>query len=322
MRVKGLNIRRGLGLAAVALVTACGGGSEDAASGAGAGGQTVALSVQNEPTLSAAAVHEFIAAQGAAGLGAGAGPGQISIAGRSVLRALAAARQPGRVSAQAQPPFDTACSGGGSVTIEAADDLLSRKLTFNACVEDGATLNGAFSQSLVTISDDALLQTFDIQVTGLSATQGNATIKLSGDLRMTLDARTAGQTTATFTSTTQSFELSLNGQVQAASTLRDFQLAHGVADNGQLTDTFSFTSDGKLAALGATVYKAETVTPLVTPAGADAPASGQIKVSVNGKGIILLTAEATRVRVQADVDSNGSFEVDRFDTWSNLSGGL
>lgn len=322
MRVKGLNIRRGLGITAVALVTACGGGTDDAAGGANTGGQAVALSVQNEPTLSAAAVHEFISAQAVASRGAGAGPGQISIAGRPVQRALAAARQPGRVTAQAEPPFDEACSGGGTVTIEGGDDLLSSKFTFNACVEDGETLNGSISLALATISDDTLLQTFDVKVTGLSVTQGNAAIKLTGDLRMTLDARTAGQTTATFTSTTQSFEQSQNGQVQFSSTLSNFQLAHVVAESGQLTDTFSFNSDGSAAALGTVAYKAETVTALVTPAGAGEPASGQIKVTVNGKGIILLTAEATRVHVQGDVDGDGKFEVDRFDTWSNLSGGL
>ena len=321
MRVKGLNIRRCLGITAVALVTACGGG-EDEAGGADTGGQAVALSAQNEPTLSATAVREFISTQGIASRGVGTSPGQISIASRSVQRAMASMRQPGRVTAQAEPPFDDPCSGGGSVTIEPADDLLSFKATFNACVEDGETLNGAFSQTLVTISDDTLLQTFDVKVTGLSATQGNATVKLTGDLRMTLDASTAGQATATFTSTTQSFEQSLNGQVQASSTLRNFQLAHVVADSGQLTDSFSFNSDGTLTALGTVAYKVETLTALGTPSAASEPTSGQIKVTVNGKGIILLTAEATRVRVQGDVDGDGTFEIDRVDTWSNLSGGL
>jgi len=322
MHVKGLNIRRCLGIAAVALLTACGGDSEDAAGGADTGGQTVALSVQNEPTLSATAVQEFVSAQGIASRGVGTSPGQISIASRSVQRAMASLRQPGRVTAQAEPPFDDACSGGGSVTLEFADDLLSFNATFNACVEDGETINGSISLSLVSISDDSLLQTFDVKVTGLSATQDNVTVKLTGDLSMALDARTTGQTTATFTSTTQSFEQSVNGQVKISSTLRNFQLAHVVADSGQLTDTFSFNSDGTVAALGTVAYKAETPTALTTLAGATDPSSGQIKVTVNGKGIILLTVEATRVHVQADLEGDGTFEVDRFDTWSKLSGGL
>jgi len=46
----------------------------------------------------------------------------------------------------------------------------------------------------------------------------------------------------------------------------------------------------------------------------------QIRITVAGKGIILLTLEATRVHVQADLEGNGSFEVDRFQTWSNLAG--
>lgn len=322
MHVKGLNIRRCLGIAAVALVTACGGDSEDAAGGADTGGQAVALSVQNEPTLSATAVQEFISTQGIASRGVGTSPGQISIASRSVQRAMASLRQPGRVTALAEPPFTDACSGGGSVTLEVADDLLSFKATFDACVEDGETINGSISLNLVSISDDSLLQTFDVKVTGLSATQDNVTAKLTGDLRMTLDASTAGQTTGSFTSTTQSFEQSANGQVQISSTLRNFQLAHVVAESGQLTDTFSFNSDGTQAALGTVAYKAETPTALATLAGATEPSSGQLKVTVNGKGLILLTVEATRVRVQGDVEGDGTFEIDRFDTWSNLSGGL
>lgn len=323
MRVKGLTIRHCLGIAAVALVAACGGGTEDGAGGAGTGGQAVTLSVQNEPTLSAAAVREFISAQAIASRGTGTSPGQLNIAGRPVQRAMAAVRQPGRVTAQAAAPFDDPCSGGGSVTLEVADDLLSFKATFNACAEDGEITNGSINLVLASLSDDTLQQTFDVKATGLSVTQGNnATVKLTGDLRMTLDTRTAGQTTASLTSATQSFEQSFNGLVQASSTLRDLQMVHVVADSGQLTDTFSFNSDGTVAALGAVAFKAESVTALVTPAGAGVPGSGQIKVTVNGKGVILLTAEATRLHVQGDVDGDGKFEIDRFDTWNNLSGGL
>jgi hypothetical protein len=320
MRVKGMNVRRCLGVAAVALVTACGGG-EDGAAGADTGAQAVALSVQNEPTLSAAAVREFAGAQRMADLSAGAGPGQLSIASLPVRRAMAAMRQPGRVNAQAE--VTTAdCSGGGTVTIETGDDLLSSKSTFNACIEADATLNGAISLAPVSTSNDELLRTFDATLTALSATVGGITAKVSGSLRLTLDNGTAGQTKASFSGTTLSFEQSASGQVQVSSTLRDLQFTDIRTDAGQLTDSFSFTNEGTLAALGTLAYKAETLTALVTPTAAAEPTSGQVKVTVNGKGIILLTVEATRVHVQADLEGNGSFEVDRFDTWSNLSGGL
>jgi hypothetical protein len=163
-------------------------------------------------------------------------------------------RQPGRVTALAEPTTED-CSGGGKVTLEPGDDLLSFKATFDACVEDGETLDGSLNVTLVSVSDDGLLQTFDVKAAGLSATRDNVTIKLSGDVRMTLDAGTAGQTTATLSGAAQSFEQSSNGQVQASSTLRNFQLAHVVAESGQLTDTFSFDSDGSVAALGTVAYK-------------------------------------------------------------------
>lgn len=318
MRVKGLSIGHCLGIAALSLVAACG-GSDDEAAGAGTGGQAVALSVQNEPTFSAAAVREFAGAQGIASLGTGSSAGQLSIASLPVRRAITAVHQSSRVTAQAEP-ID--CSGGGTVTTEFGNDLLSFNSTFNACVEAGTTINGTISLALVSISDDQALQTFDATLTALSVAVGNTAAKLNGSLRVALDTGTAGQTKASFSSTTLSFEQSSGGQVQVTGTLSDAQFTDIRSDAGQLTDTFSFSSSGTLASLGTVAYKAETVTALVTPAGATDPTSGQVKVTVNGKGIILLTAEATRVRVQADLEGDGSFEVDRSDTWSNLSGGL
>lgn len=320
MRIKGLSIRHCLGVTTLAVLAACG-GSDDAATGADNGNQAVALSVQNEPTLSAAAVRELAGAQGIASLSAGISPGQLGIASLPVRRTLIAARQSGRVTAQAEPTVND-CSDGGTVSIEAGDDLLSFKSTFNACIEAGATLNGTVNLALVSVSDDGLLQTFDATLTALSVAVGTTTAKLNGSLRVTLDTSTAGQSKASFSSTTLSFEQSTSGQVQVTSTLSDAQFTDIRSDAGQLTDTFSFNSSATLASLGTVAYKAETVTALVTPAGAADPTSGQVKVTVNGKGIILLTAEATRVRVQADVEGDGVFEVDRSDTWSNLSGGL
>ena len=320
MRTKGFCIGHCVGVAALSLVAACGGSDDEAAAG-GNGAQGVALSVQNEPTLSAAAVREFAGAQGIASLGAGIIPGQLSIASLPVKRAIIASRQPGRVTAQAEATVND-CSGGGTVSIEVGDDLLSFKSSYNACVEDGATLNGAVSLAPVSVSDDGSLQTFDATLTTLSAAVGNTAAKLNGSLRVTLDTSTAGQRKGSFTSSTLSFEQSSGGQVQVTSTLSNAQFTDIRTDAGQLTDTFSFNSSGTLAALGTVAYKAETVTALVTPAGAADPTSGQVKVTVNGKGVILLTAEATRVRVQADLEGDGVFEVDRSDTWSNLSGGL
>lgn len=322
MRTKGLSIGHCLGVAALSLLAACGGSDDEpAAGGGGNGAQTVALSAQNEPTLSAAAVREFVGAQGIASLGAGITPGQLSVASLPVRRAIVAARQPGRVTAQAEPAIND-CTGGGTVAIEVGDDLLSFKSTFNACVEEGATFNGAVTLALVSVSDDGLLQNFDATLTALSVAADNTAAKLNGSLRVTLDTSTAGQTKTSFSSASLSFEQSSGGQVQISSTLSNALFTDIRSDAGELTDTFSFSSSGTLAALGTVAYTAETVTALVTPAGASDPTSGQVKVTVNGTGIILITAEATRVRVQADVEGNGSFEVDRFDTWSNLSGGL
>lgn len=320
MRIKGLSIGHCLGAATLSLLAACG-GADNAAPGGGNGNQAVALSAQNEPTLSAAAVREFAGAQGLASLGAGATTGQLGIASLPVRRAFAATRQAGRVTPQAEVS-DNPCSGGGKVVIETGDDLLSFKSTFNACVEENTTLNGSINVALVSVSDDGLLQTFDATLTTLSVAVGTTTATLNGSLRMTLDTATAGQTKTSLTGTQLSFELSTAGQVQVTSTLNDAQFTDIRSEAGQLTDTFSFSSSSSLTPLGKVAYKAETVTALVTPPEAKDPASGQIKVTVNGKGIILLTAEATRVRVQADVEGDGVFEVDRFDTWSNLSGGL
>jgi hypothetical protein len=322
MRTKGLSIGHCLGVAALSLLAACGGSDDEPAAGDGGNGaQAVALSAQNEPTLSAAAVREFVGAQGIASLSAGIAPGQLSVASLPVRRAIVAARQPGRVTAQAEPTIND-CTGGGTVAIEVGDDLLSFKSTFNACVEEGATFNGAVNLALVSISDDGLLQNFDATLTALSVAADNTAAKLNGSLRVTLDTSTAGQTKTSFSSASLSFEQSSGGQVQISSTLSNALFTDIRSDAGELTDTFSFSRSGTLAALGTVAYKAETVTALVTPAGASDPTSGQVKVTVNGTGIILITAEATRVRVQADVEGNGSFEVDRFDTWSNLSGGL
>jgi hypothetical protein len=236
-----------------------------------------------------------------------------------VQQALLSVARAGRVHALAAEPFTEACSGGGTLTIEVADDLLSSKTTFNACVESGDTLNGTVSLAAVSASDDGQQLLFDVTLDGLALTQGAVTDKLTGDLRMSVDTSTAGQSSTTFSSVLQAMEHSVNGQAQASRTLRDYQSTHVSTEAGDLRDSFTLSSEGSLAALGTVAYKAETLTALATPAGATEPTSGQARITVNGKGIILLTVEATRVRVQGDVEGDGTFEIDRFDTWSNLS---
>jgi hypothetical protein len=186
-------------LAAAALVSACG-GDEEAAAPPGEADQVLALSAANEPGLSAAAVQEFSAAQAIAGRGAGSSPGQISIARRPVQQALLSVARAGRVHALAAEPFTEDCSGGGTLTIEVADDLLSSKTTFNACVESGDTLNGTVSLVAVSASDDGQQLLFDVTLDGLALTQGTVTDKLTGDLRMSVDTSTAGQSSTTFSS--------------------------------------------------------------------------------------------------------------------------
>lgn len=321
MHIKCSSIGHCLGAAALSLLAACG-GSDDAPPGVANGNQGVALSAQNEPTLSAAAVREFASALGFTGLAAGISPNQAAIASLPARHAFAAARQPGRVTAQGDV-FERDCSGGGTLVLETVDVPPSLKSTFKACVEGDGSLNGAINMALVSISDDKKLQTFDTTLTALSVALGNTiAVKLDGGLRLALDTSTAGQTKTSNTSNKISFELSTAGKLEVSSTLSDAQFTNVSSDAGESTDTFSYSSSGTLEPLGAVTYKAQTVTALVTPAGAADPTSGQVKLIVNGKGIILLTAEATRVHVQADVEGDGVFEVDRFDTWSNLSGGL
>lgn len=314
----------GVWLGALALLSACGGDDDAAAPVIGA---PAALSVENEAILSAAAVLHVSTLQGVVDFGTGlTGSDSASISARaSAARALKAVMKAGRVGALATASTTIDCESG-TLTTELADDLSAVAVRFAACLDGGVTNDGELTLSRVSISQDGLQQVYD-GVVDVASTDGTVKDKVQGLFRLSLDRSTAGQDVAELSSTLLSFQ-HRSGQFVDVLELSEVQQKSVLSDTGARAETFSFNttgnvvlgSDGSVTRTANVAYKVETLTALATPDLLSDPVSGQIRITVAGKGIILLTPEATRVHVQADLEGNGSFEVDRFQTWSNLAG--
>ena len=316
----------GVWLGALALLSACGGDDDAAAPVIGA---PAALSVENEAAISAAAVLHVSTLQGVVDFGAGltgSDSASISASARaSAARALKAVMKAGRVGALATSSTTIDCESG-TLTTELADDLSTAAVRFAACLDGGVTNDGELTLSRVSVSQDGLQQVYD-GVVDVSSAEGTLSDKVQGLFRLSLDRSTAGQDVAQLSSTLLSFQ-HRSGQLVDVLELSEVQQKSVLSDTGARAETFSFSTTGNLV-LGSNgnitrtanvAYKVETLTALATPDLLSDPVSGQIRITVAGKGIILLTLEATRVHVQADLEGNGSFEVDRFQTWSNLAG--
>lgn len=329
------SIRPGQGIAmallGLALLSACGGGGDDAGSAPPVNvAPRIAISDSNAPALSAEAFQAVVAGGGAFGGVAGdASPS--SNAPQALKTAVAAAQRfkPTVVRSQATSTETVPCSGGGSITItvtvanpgagvQAGDTL---RFVFNACNEAGAVINGTLSMAVLGFSGTATnsVLTTEATLTDLQTTAMGVTERSNGTVRLVIDDSSAAATVLTVSSAGLSTQRLAGNQVLATRTLTDMTLRE-VVDNasGQVTSTAALVATGNFPRLGEGSFQVETLQPVITAGGALYPNSGRIRVTGANGATILITVQPTGLRLDIDRDGNGTVDATRNLTWAEV----
>lgn len=224
-----------------------------------------------------------------------------------------------------------ACPGGGSMTV-AANDANNNNvpdagdsftLSMSNCAADGEVLNGVLALSLNSVSGDLNSGIFslgaDMTFTNLNATSATTSTTGSGGMTMLFSSRGLHDYTIALTLPSFSTTTSYAGS-SATVTLTNFVLSETVSPAGA-----GFSSAGSVSgtvtssAFGNKSVVIATISPFVTSSSELNPASGQYIATDSSNRKVRVTAiSSTTVRIEADADANGSYELAANKLWSEL----
>ena len=221
-----------------------------------------------------------------------------------------------------------ACSGGGSVTIDARvrnEQMASNGdtiiVTAQRCVEDGMTINGTLSATLSNVSGDVFNTytwgaTLDTTFTNFGVTSGNETASVNGDMKIAI------------TQTNYSnHSMSLSGKSLQASmqrggvTLESFAMTNysmtGSTNGATVSSAASFTMAGSSSALGQYSYTVKNLQPFVSN-GSAMPHAGSMLVTGNASSVTLSVASNSTVRVELSAKGDGAITQTNNLSWTEL----
>ena len=314
------------------LLAACGGGGGDSASPPV---QRLAITTSNASPAAAEAIDAGDAGTGPSGSVIGV---QVSAPSSSVS-AMATLASRVRAGLKASAPggvvgvtasSTAACTGGGTVTttVTAANSQAASvgdriDLAFNACVEDGASISGGLSITLVSFNAGATSITADASVSSFTVTVGALAARLNGSMRMSLDESSGTHRLTSVTSPSISFDRLVNGTTRATRTLSNYSFTEDetLAD-GSTSTTFAYSVSGTFPRFGTVAFDAQTTQAIVVPGGSQFPTAGAGKVTGANGSSVAITVIAGGVKLDVDTDGNGTVDATITRTWAELSGDL
>jgi hypothetical protein len=217
------------------------------------------------------------------------------------------------------------CAVSGTITIsgDLADPLtLTAGDTFNvdsdACDDGiGETVDGLMSMTVTDFAGDLFLGTYLIAMNAtldaLQVTTASDVISSSGDASVTLD------TTATpFVSASVGGTSMVTSSNASTDTLSNYSTSQTV-NAGLVPTPYTLTSSGSVTS--SLLDDSVTYSTPVTFAGSDAdfPDSGELLVAGNNSSARLVTLDNVNVRIDLDIDGNGSVDETIMTTWAELT---
>lgn len=208
-----------------------------------------------------------------------------------------------------------ACSGGGSIAIDAtvrSQDTVSNgdtlKITGNNCVEDGDTINGTLSATFSNISGDMLnsstwTATLDTSFTNFSLRNGNETLGINGDMKVAVNQTNATSNSVTISGRSLQTTEQQSGLTLATRTLTEYAMT-GTTRGTTVTSTASFTMSGSTNALGQFSYTVKNLQPFVTN-GTGIPGAGSLIVNGAASSVTLTVLSTTSVRLDYSAKGDG-----------------
>lgn len=238
----------------------------------------------------------------------------------SEIEALRKQSQTGILQAEFGPEGST-CTGGGMVTISGnlqdpntltRDDMIV--FDFDMCVEGGQTVDGLFAMTITSFSGD-FMSTFSfgvrVELTAFTITADSLSATANGDITMTIDATASPM----LTTTVNSDSLTVTDG-SASHTLSGYDLTE-IVDGA--SGNFSFETSGTLSSSvfsGAVTFETEV---LLQGMGDGFAFMGKVVITgADGATIAVIVLDGTFVRLEVDLDGDGTPDETVDTTWTEL----
>lgn len=224
-----------------------------------------------------------------------------------------------------------ACSGGGTVTIDAtmkSENAFSNgdKLAISAkdCIEDGDRLNGTVAITISGVSGDlfntnAGAATLDTRFTAFSVASGSTTDVVNGDMKIHVEAKNANDLSLTIFGTSLQATEQKSGATVATRTLTDYGVTSRILGS-TVTTAANFRVAGSANGLGQFTYTVQSVQPFTSTIGSDLPTSGALVVHGTASSVYA-TVVSNGVRVDYSAKGDGAVTQTNTLTWADFLAG-
>jgi hypothetical protein len=324
-----------LAIASTLVLSACGGGGSDSIAGPSPV-QTSALTPisaanANKAAASGYSANDLIGSSSTSvtGVLTGVSIGGTGISAVSpVLKLVKRAVGQGGVQLLTGVTMSEACSGGGTVTIDAnlhnaqtVSNGDTMTLVARNCVEDGNNMNGSLTVAFSDVSGDFVntstgAATMDTRFTGFSIASGSETASIDGDMKIALRVASASISSITISGKSLQVSEQKAGAAVANMTLADYSLT-GSTDGTSTTSAASFTLSGNVNGLGQFAYTVKTIQPFVS-VGTAMPGSGSLIVNGAASSVTVTALSASSVRLDYSAKGDGTITQSTTLSWSEF----
>jgi hypothetical protein len=325
-----------LAIASTLVLGACGGGGGSGSIADPAPVQTSALTPitaanANQAAASGYSANDLIGSSSTSitGVLTGVSIGGTGISAVSpVLKLVKRAVGQGGVQLLTGVTTSEACSGGGTVTIDATlrnaqtisnGDTMT--LIANNCIEDGNNLNGSVTIAFSNVSGDLVnswtgAATMDTRFTGFSIASGSETATVNGDMKIAFSAAGASISSITLSGKSLQTTEQKAGAAVANLTLSDYSLT-GSSDGISTTSAANFTLSGNVNGLGQFAYMVKSIQPFVS-VGTAMPGSGSLIVNGAASSVTVTAVSSSSVRLDYSAKGDGTITQSTTLSWSEF----
>jgi hypothetical protein len=224
--------------------------------------------------------------------------------------------------------FTEACSGGGTVTIDANlhntqalsnGDTMS--LTALNCVEDGDRMNGVMSITFAGVSGDILnssvgAATLDTRFTNFSISSGSDPASINGDMKIAMTVASSTSKSVVISGKSLQTTEQQAGAPAANRTLTDYSLT-GSTNGATRTSAANFTVSGNTSSLGQFFYTVKNLQPFVA-VGTAVPGSGALIVNGASSSATVTVLNTSNVRVDFSAKGDGTITQTATLSWAQF----
>jgi hypothetical protein len=324
-----------LAIASVLVLSACGGGGGSSAGPAPV--QTSALTPITAANANKAAASGYSAndlignsSTSITGVLTGVSMNGTGISAVSpVLTLVKRAVGPGGAPLLSGITVSEACSGGGTVTVDAnlhntqtISNGDTMTLTANNCVEDGNKLNGVVTITFSNVTGDLIntstgAATMDTRFTGFNIASGSETATMNGDMKIAISIASATVSSITISGKALQVSEQQAGAAVANVTLGDYVLT-GSTNGTSTTSAANFTLSGNANGLGQFAYMVKNIQPFVS-VGTAMPGSGSLIVNGAASSVTVTALNSSSVRLDYSAKGDGTITQSTTLSWSEFA---